>query len=69
MWYECLWLDTSAIQESAKMIYLSLNCSIAVLAYGVFITNQYEIQNIFNKAVFDNTTFTIGIFSKKLLMA
>ena len=51
------------------MFYLSLNCSIAVLAYEVFISTQYEIHNIFNKTVlgwcdFDNTTFTLSKFSK-----
>ena len=50
-------------KNHVMMFYLSLNYSIAVLAYGVFISTQYEIQNIFNKTVFgcnlDNTTFYI----------
>ena len=49
------------------MFYLSLNCSIVVLASGVFNSSQYKIQNIFNKTVFgwfnfDNTTFPLGKF-------
>ena len=58
-------------KNHAMMFYLSLNCSIAVLAWKAFISIQYEIQNIFNKTVFgwcnfDNTTFTLGKFSKML---
>ena len=51
------------------MFYLSLNCGIAVLAKGVFITAEYETQNICNKTGFgwcnfDNKAFfTLGKFS------
>ena len=60
-------------KNHAMMFYLSLNSSIAVLAQGVFISTQYEIENSFNKTVFgwrnfDNVNFTLTKFSKMFEM-
>ena len=69
--YECLGLDTSAIQESCHDVLFIIKLQYCRLASGVSISTQYEIQNFFNKTVFgwcnfNNTTFTLDKISKIL---